>query len=259
MVSGTCARAAAVSVWLVGLLVVPVPALSAAGAAVLDYSFDKIEDGKVLDLSGNSYHGEIMGEPEEVDGGLRFRGGTFLIIPEVDAMNVGGGGFIVEMVFELEPDMPWSSDETGVAFMLNGNYREHARALQITIGGDGHLGFTLRGPRGEWRHTRSAGPLPVGEAVHVAAVLNGDAVLDAKTSWGEPLKNRELNINGKLQPGINRNPSVTLGENVEFRVGAHREGRRHFRGIFRRLRFYARPLLASDDPVLKRGRQFGPD
>ncbi len=216
-----------------------------AGNAVLHYSFEETENGLIKDLSGNGYHGEIRGEPERVSGGLRFGGESCIVIPEVEAMNVGAGGFAVEAVIELEPDVPWSMN--GVSFILTANYKEHARAWEMYLDAERRLMFTVRDPTGTWTASGSAEPVPAGKPVHIAASLDEDDMWDTMK--------REIYINGKRQPHVQRGAAVKSGNNIEITVGALMPGRNHLQAIFREIRLYDRPLTGEGDPVIERGRR----
>ncbi len=89
--------------------------------------------------------------------------------------------------------------------------------------------------------------IPVGEPLRIIGVLREDPRWDTMR--------REIYINGKLQPHMVRGSSAELEKNICIKVGA----RSQFQGIFRELRFYARPPEGDDDPVLKRGMRMAGD
>ncbi len=219
---------------------------SVSGEAVVRYDFEQFEHGKVSDLSGNGYHAEITGEPEPVEGGLRFTGESCLAVPEVDAMNVGGGGFVIEMVVELEAGVPWTLNEDVV--LIEGNYLAHPRAWMLMLNENGSLFFNVRDP--EWNAVRSADPLPVGEPVHIVGAFCEYPLFETMR--------REVYVNGAMQ-GLKLGGAVESDENVRITVGAVRPGRSHFQGIVRELRLFNRSLEGENDPVLARGRRFAGD
>ncbi len=242
-------------------------ALSGARAddAVVFFSFEEIEDGMVRDLSGNGYHGRVFGEPEEVEGGLRFFE-SWLVIPEVEAMNVGQGGFTVEVVIELEPGVPCAPGN--VAGVVNANYETHDRAWGVPMNWKGEILFVVRDAGGGWVGCRSGAaagapsragsgkPIPVGEPVHVVGTFTEqERSLDAVFRNGITAGVRKMYINGELQPQVKTGPSVGLDRNISIMVGAEGPGERFFHGIFREMRLYNRPIRGEGDPILERGRR----
>ncbi len=227
---------------------------SSSDEPVLHYDFEQVEGTRVTDNSGNGRHGYIDStnsyKPEKVPGGLRFKGAkNCVMVFNVDSMNVGEGGFAIEMVFELDPEVPYAVAEEEFPVLISADYGNQRRAIEVYIGGEGYIWFLVRDPSGGWGASRSDEPVVLGEPVHLVAVLDKD------TRW-DTMK-RELYLNGVLQRDVDRGAALSLNGNRRFTLAAEESGKRHLQGILRDFRLYARPLSGEEDPILQRGRALG--
>ncbi len=191
---------------LSALVLTAATGVSAAPDAVLYYDFEEIEDGTVRDLSGNGYHGEIEGDLEVLPGALRFTGGGALVIPSVEAMNVGDGGFAVEVLLELEEDSRWVADQENLGYVAMGAYESDSRAWAMGLR-DHHAWLYVRDAEGSWRpEATSLQPLRGGEPVHI-------------TGSGDEEGRFALYVNGSIAHVVPRG-DIDLDRNIRVSVGA---------------------------------------
>jgi hypothetical protein len=199
------------------------------GPMIAGYDF---EDGTATDMSGNNFHGTLMGDASISDGVASFDGsGDYIDLGRDTMFNPGAGPFSISAWVKL------SSWGGGWGNVIVSNRGENGRGWQLRRrGGSQRLVFTTRGCGND----DPGGTIDPGLNVwrHVVAIREGTS--------------KKLYIDGALDndAGINGNPITMAGHNTCIGGRANRENtgmdNAWFNGQVADLRVYNKALTYEE-------------